>query len=53
MFDLITKVKWQPAIGEFGIWPLVTATLTTSLIAMLIALAAGVDDCHLFQRVCL
>src|SRR5690606_21583785 len=36
-----TKVKWQPAIGEFGIWPLVFATLVTSLMAMLVALPIG------------
>ncbi|MEZ4707083.1 MAG: phosphate ABC transporter permease subunit PstC [Caldilineaceae bacterium] len=32
---------WQPAIGEFGIWALATATLVTSFIAMLIALPLG------------
>ncbi len=32
---------WQPAIGRFGIWPLVTATLITSSIAMLVALPLG------------
>lgn len=41
ILDTITKVKWQPAIGEFGIWPLVIATLTTSIVAMLIALPLG------------
>ena len=39
--EFITKVKWQPAIGEFGIWPLVVATLITSLIAMAVALPIG------------
>jgi phosphate transport system permease protein len=39
--DFISKVKWQPAIGEFGIWPLVFATLVTSAIAMLVALPIG------------
>jgi phosphate transport system permease protein len=33
--------KWQPGIGQFGIWPLVTSTLTTSFIAMLISLPLG------------
>lgn len=33
--------EWQPAIGWFGIWPLVTATLVVSLIAMLVALPLG------------
>lgn len=33
--------EWQPAIGHFGIWPLVTSTLMTSLIAMAVALPLG------------
>ncbi|MCQ3936166.1 MAG: phosphate ABC transporter permease subunit PstC [Chloroflexi bacterium] len=33
--------KWQPGIGEFGIWALVSATLTTSAIAISIALPLG------------
>ncbi|MEW6406761.1 MAG: phosphate ABC transporter permease subunit PstC, partial [Chloroflexota bacterium] len=33
--------KWQPGIGHYGIWALVSATLTTSLIAMLISLPLG------------
>jgi phosphate transport system permease protein len=33
--------KWQPVIGEFGIWSLVTATMVTSVIAMLIAIPLG------------
>jgi phosphate transport system permease protein len=32
---------WQPAIGDFGIWSLVNATLVVSLIAMLVALPIG------------
>lgn len=36
-----TTVKWQPQINEFGIWSLVNATLTTSLIAMAVALPLG------------
>jgi phosphate transport system permease protein len=39
--DFLTKTKWQPAIGEFGIWPLVIATVTTSLMAMAVALPLG------------
>lgn len=34
-------LKWQPQIDQFGIWPLVTATLMTSTIAMLFALPFG------------
>lgn len=41
LVDFFTKIKWQPAIGEFGIWPLVIATLTTSIMAMLVALPIG------------
>jgi len=33
--------KWQPGIGQYGIWALVSATLVTSLIAMLISLPLG------------
>ena len=33
--------KWQPGIGQYGIWALVSATLTTSAIAILIALPLG------------
>lgn len=35
--------KWQPGIGQFGIWPLVTSTLTTSLIAMFVSLPLGLS----------
>ena len=33
--------QWQPGIGLFGIWPLVTATLITSLIAIFVSLPLG------------
>ncbi len=33
--------QWQPGIGLFGIWPLVTATLTTSAIAIFVSLPLG------------
>lgn len=41
LVEFFTSTKWQPAIGNFGIWPLVTATLTTTAIAMLLALPLG------------
>jgi len=41
LVEFFTSTKWQPAIGDFGIWPLVTATLMTSAIAMLVALPLG------------
>ena len=33
--------KWQPGIGQYGIWALVSATLATSFIAILISLPLG------------
>lgn len=41
LVEFFTSTKWQPAILDFGIWPLVNATLTTSAIAMLVALPLG------------
>ena len=37
-FDTTT---WQPGIGHFGIWPLVTSTLITSSIAIFVSLPLG------------
>ena len=39
--DFITTFKWSPNILQFGIWPLVTSTLVTSLIAILVAMPLG------------
>jgi phosphate transport system permease protein len=39
--DFLTKTKWEPAVNEFGIWPLLTATLLTTTIAMAVALPLG------------
>ena len=33
--------QWQPGIGHYGIWPLVTATLITSAIAIFVSLPLG------------
>jgi phosphate transport system permease protein len=33
--------EWQPGIGDYGIWALVSATLTTSFIAISISLPLG------------
>jgi len=41
LVEFFTSTTWQPAIGDFGIWPLVTATLMVSAIAMLVALPLG------------
>lgn len=39
--EFFTKTKWEPQIGNFGILPLLNATLITSLIAMVVALPVG------------
>ena len=39
--EFFTNTKWNPQIGEFGILPLINATLMTSLIAMVVALPLG------------
>lgn len=41
--EFFTNTKWIPQIGEFGILPLVNATLMTSLVAMLVALPLGLS----------
>lgn len=39
--EFFLETRWQPQIGSFGILPLFTATLMTSLVAMAVALPAG------------
>ena len=41
LVEFFTGTVWQPAIGKFGIWALLNATLITSFIAMLVALPLG------------
>jgi phosphate transport system permease protein len=41
LLEFLTTTRWQPSIGQFGVLPLVNATLMTSLFAMLIALPLG------------
>ncbi|MCK6629497.1 MAG: phosphate ABC transporter permease subunit PstC [Anaerolineae bacterium] len=41
LVEFFTSTTWQPAIKQFGIWPLVNATLMTSAIAMLVAIPLG------------
>jgi phosphate transport system permease protein len=41
LLKFFTGTTWQPKIDEFGILPLLTATLTTTFIAMLVAIPAG------------
>jgi phosphate transport system permease protein len=39
--EFLTNTKWQPQIGEFGILPLLNATLLTSLIGLAVAIPLG------------
>lgn len=41
ILESLTTTQWQPHTGNFGIWPLVTATMMTTLIAMSIAIPLG------------
>ncbi len=41
LWAFFSGTQWQPAIGNFGIWPLVMSTLMTSTIAMVVALPLG------------
>ena len=41
LWEFLTGTEWQPVIGKFGIWPLLSATLMTSTIAMLVAFPLG------------
>ncbi len=41
LVEFFTSTKWNPIIGDFGIFPLINATLLTSAIAMIIALPLG------------
>jgi phosphate transport system permease protein len=43
LLEFLTKTKWNPQIGQFGIWPLVLSTLMTSAVAMLVALPLGLS----------
>jgi len=41
LLSTLTTTEWKPHIGQFGIWPLLTSTLLTTLIAMAIAIPLG------------
>lgn len=43
LVEFLTTTQWQPSIGDFGVLPLVTATLLTSFFAMLVALPLGLS----------
>ncbi len=42
IIEFFSNTQWIPAIGEFGVIPLINATLMTSTIAMLVALPLGI-----------
>lgn len=39
--EFFTSTTWQPKLGEFGIWPLLAATLMTTSFAILVAVPLG------------
>ncbi|MCL4805903.1 MAG: phosphate ABC transporter permease subunit PstC [Anaerolineae bacterium] len=41
LVEFLTKTTWQPQLGEFGIWPLLNATLIISAIGMALAIPVG------------
>jgi len=43
LIEFFTGTKWNPQIGQFGIWPLVTSTLRTSTIAVVVAMPLGLS----------
>lgn len=43
LIEFLTSTQWQPQLGNFGVLPLLTATVITSLIAMVVALPLGLS----------
>jgi len=41
IIEFLTTTTWQPTIGQYGVLPLLTATLITSFFALLIAIPLG------------
>lgn len=39
----LTTTEWKPHVGKFGIWPLLTSTMMTTIIAMAIAIPLGMS----------
>lgn len=39
--EFLSTTAWQPAIGNYGVLPLLNATLITSLLAMIVAIPLG------------
>jgi phosphate transport system permease protein len=44
LIEFVTGTAWQPQAGQFGILPLLLATVITSLIAMLVAIPLGLGS---------
>ncbi len=44
LFEFFGGTVWQPTIGKFGVWPLITATLMVSGIAMLVSIPLGIGS---------
>ncbi len=44
LVEFLTSTEWAPQIGRFGILPLLNSTLTTSAIAMLVAIPFGLGS---------
>jgi phosphate transport system permease protein len=41
LLEYVTSTRWQPQVGDFGILPLVNATLMTTFFAIVVALPTG------------
>jgi phosphate transport system permease protein len=44
VIEFLTSIEWQPQIGQFGVLPLVNATLMTSIFALLFAIPLGLGS---------
>jgi phosphate transport system permease protein len=42
LVEFLTTTTWQPKILQFGIWPLLNATMMTTTFAMLVAVPIGI-----------
>jgi phosphate transport system permease protein len=43
VLDFLTQTTWAPAIGKYGVLPLVNSTIMTSFFAMLVSLPLGLS----------
>ncbi|WP_416210023.1 PstC family ABC transporter permease, partial [Anaerolinea sp.] len=44
LVEFFTQTEWQPTVGRFGVLPLVSATVVTTVIAMLVAVPFGLGS---------